>query len=36
MPSHGVRALLVEHAERIDDVALMLAHFDAVFVVDVS
>ena len=36
IPPYRVCALRVKHAERIDDVALMLAHFDAVFVVDVA
>ena len=36
IPSHRVRALLVQNAPRVDDVALMLAHLDPVLVVDVT
>ena len=36
IPSRSFCALLVEHRPRIDDVALMFGHFDAVFVVDVT
>ena len=36
IPSRRVRALLVEHRERVDDVALVLAHLYAVLVVDVT
>ena len=36
IPPDRVRALLVEHRPRIDDVALVLGHLDAVLVVDVT
>ena len=36
IPSYGVRTLFVEYRPRVDDVALVLAHFDAVLVVDVA
>ena len=36
VPSDGVGALLVEHRPGIDDVALVLAHLDAVLIVDVA
>ena len=36
IPAHRVGALLVEHAPRVDDVALVLGHLYAVFVVDVT
>ena len=35
IPTHGVGALLIQNAPRIYDVALMLGHFHAVFIVDV-